>query len=287
MNLDHKFISASGQPLPPLGAKTSWEARQERAAKEAARLRQASQMFEAQFVKIMMGEMRRTVSKGGLIHGGFGEEMFTDVLDQERADVMVKGQGMGISRMLEAQLSQKAYTRPVQFRMNPEPVPQPSSEDGPAMNPAPAAWSTGPVFGPAQALPEEGKNSFAGPNKTASPMWQRMQTLVEQVLPAQSESLAAQDYRWPVDGDISSPFGLRRHPVLRITRLHRGIDIKAPHGEPIQATRGGKVIFAGGKGQLGQAIIVEHSDGSQAVYGHCSRLLAREGQTVLQGQSIA
>jgi murein DD-endopeptidase MepM/ murein hydrolase activator NlpD len=94
-------------------------------------------------------------------------------------------------------------------------------------------------------------------------------------------------YTWPVEAELSSAFGPRFHPILRTVRPHQGIDLKAAYGVPVQAAAYGKVIFAGERGGLGRAIVMEHPDGSQTVYGHCSRLQVREGQEVLPGQVIA
>jgi murein DD-endopeptidase MepM/ murein hydrolase activator NlpD len=235
-------------------------------------------MFEAQFVKMMMGEMRRTLGKGSLIDGGFGEEMFTDVLDQERADVIVKGRGIGIGRMLEAQLTNKTYRRPIQFKM---PEPEPAAAESEERTSAVAAETPRPQ--PLAAEPEE---QPARQSQTGSLLWNRINALAEQ---ARGQTRPAQEaaYVWPVEGDISSAFGARLHPILKTVRPHQGIDLKAAYGTPIQAAASGTVIFAGERGELGRTIIVEHSDRSRAIYGHCSRLLAREGQEVLQGQSIA
>jgi murein DD-endopeptidase MepM/ murein hydrolase activator NlpD len=270
--------------LPPSGARASWEAGQQQTAREAARLREASQMFEAQFVKMMLGEMRRTVSQNGLINGGFGEEMFTDVLDQERAEVIVKGRGIGLSQMLEEQLSHKFSPRPVQFRM-PAPAAEKEPEEAQASSSAPAV---SPALSAAVPLEDS-----ARPRQSANPVWNKLKELMAQAEEAAGEAAAEEAgasgaaYIWPVSGDISSAFGLRTHPVLKTMRQHNGIDLKAAYGTPIQAAAGGTVIFAGQRGQLGQTVIVQHQDGSRSVYGHCSGLLAREGQEVFQGQVIA
>jgi murein DD-endopeptidase MepM/ murein hydrolase activator NlpD len=93
----------------------------------------------------------------------------------------------------------------------------------------------------------------------------------------------------PSDGHLSSLFSRnRRHPVLRITRPHKGIDIAAPVGEPILAPAKGTVVFSGTRaGGYGRTIEIDHGYGYVTRFAHCSRLLVREGDTVERGQVIA
>jgi murein DD-endopeptidase MepM/ murein hydrolase activator NlpD len=70
-------------------------------------------------------------------------------------------------------------------------------------------------------------------------------------------------------------------------RVHEGLDIHAPVGTTIVATRGGKVIFAGPRGSgWGNIVFIEHSDSSTAVYAHLQKWLVKAGQQVETGQPI-
>jgi murein DD-endopeptidase MepM/ murein hydrolase activator NlpD len=93
----------------------------------------------------------------------------------------------------------------------------------------------------------------------------------------------------PSSGHLSSLFSPnRRHPVLRITRPHQGIDIAAPVGEPILAPAKGKVIFAGNRtGGYGLTVEIDHGYGYITRFAHASRILVRVGETVDRGQTIA
>jgi murein DD-endopeptidase MepM/ murein hydrolase activator NlpD len=93
----------------------------------------------------------------------------------------------------------------------------------------------------------------------------------------------------PSSGHLSSLFSPnRRHPVLRITRPHQGIDIAAPVGEPILAPAKGKVIFAGNRtGGYGLTVELDHGFGYVTRFAHASRILVRQGETVERGQTIA
>lgn len=86
--------------------------------------------------------------------------------------------------------------------------------------------------------------------------------------------------RLPVAGRISSRFGKRTDPIHRHTRQHNGLDIAAPTGTDIRPVRGGRVVFAGERGGLGNAVIIDHGDGWRSIYGHCDRLNVTEGQRV-------
>lgn len=85
---------------------------------------------------------------------------------------------------------------------------------------------------------------------------------------------------WPVPGPVVSPFGQRFHPILHIWRLHAGIDISAPEGEPVHAPASGVVTRAGGEGDCGYSITLEHAADLRTRYCHLSRILVSSGQRV-------
>jgi len=85
---------------------------------------------------------------------------------------------------------------------------------------------------------------------------------------------------WPLSGPITSPFG------PRWGRMHTGIDIAGPYGAPIRAAKAGTVILAGSDGGYGNATIIDHGGGFSTLYGHQSRIVVSDGQTVSQGQVI-
>lgn len=103
------------------------------------------------------------------------------------------------------------------------------------------------------------------------------------------ERLAATPTIAPANGHLSSLFsGTRFHPVLRISRPHKGIDIAARTGEPILAAARGTVRFAGNKGNgYGNMVEIDHGYGYVTRYAHASRLLVRNGQQVARGDLIA
>jgi len=87
---------------------------------------------------------------------------------------------------------------------------------------------------------------------------------------------------WPVDGRLSSRFGLRRN------HHHDGVDISAPRGTPVYAAASGRVIHADASlSGYGKMVIIKHGDRYSTVYAHNDRLLVKVGQFVEQGERIA
>ena len=93
----------------------------------------------------------------------------------------------------------------------------------------------------------------------------------------------------PIDGArLSSRYGMRRHPILGYSRMHRGLDFAAPTGTPIMAAGDGIVEFAGRKGNYGNYIRIRHPNEYHTVYAHLSRFASgvRRGARVKQGKTI-
>ncbi|TZG29151.1 M23 family metallopeptidase [Sphingomonas montanisoli] len=90
----------------------------------------------------------------------------------------------------------------------------------------------------------------------------------------------------PVQGYMTSSFGMRRHPILGFSRMHQGMDFGAPMGAPIVAATDGVVAFAGRHGGHGNYVRLNHSGGIATGYAHMSRIIARQGERVRQGQLI-
>ncbi len=85
---------------------------------------------------------------------------------------------------------------------------------------------------------------------------------------------------WPVQGVLTSPFG------MRWGRMHEGIDIGAPTGTPIYAAAAGTVNYAGWEGGYGNLTLIDHGNGLATAYGHQSQLAVATGQVVTRGQVI-
>jgi murein DD-endopeptidase MepM/ murein hydrolase activator NlpD len=93
----------------------------------------------------------------------------------------------------------------------------------------------------------------------------------------------------PINGArLSSGFGMRRHPILGYSRMHRGTDFAAPIGTPILAAGEGTVVRAGPFSSFGNYVRIRHANGYETAYAHMSRFArgVRAGTRVRQGQII-
>ncbi|WP_082701063.1 M23 family metallopeptidase [Erythrobacter sp. YT30] len=90
----------------------------------------------------------------------------------------------------------------------------------------------------------------------------------------------------PVNGPISSRYGMRRHPILGYRRMHAGQDYRARSGTPIVAVSDGRVVGAGRMGGCGIAVRVNHGGGLETRSCHMSRMAVRRGEQVRRGQVI-
>ena len=93
----------------------------------------------------------------------------------------------------------------------------------------------------------------------------------------------------PADAKITSGFGMRFHPILRVRRMHAGIDMLAPIGTPVHATGDGVIKKRGENSGLGKFIEVHHpATGYTTVYGHLSSIPKeiRVGKKVQRGEMI-
>ncbi|MCL2408552.1 MAG: peptidoglycan DD-metalloendopeptidase family protein [Oscillospiraceae bacterium] len=97
---------------------------------------------------------------------------------------------------------------------------------------------------------------------------------------------------WPVAGtnrsNVTSPFGVRRHPVFGTNRMHNGIDIGAPHGRNVFAADSGSVIISRHNASFGNYIVIAHGGDNRmtTLYAHLSTRSVSVGDTVSRGQVI-
>jgi murein DD-endopeptidase MepM/ murein hydrolase activator NlpD len=112
----------------------------------------------------------------------------------------------------------------------------------------------------------------------------RAAQLAGEVLPP--EEGAPGTLLWPVSGPITSPFGMRMHPVYGRPIVHQGIDIAANQGTTIAAAAAGRIIVASYQGDCGNMIAIDHHGGLSTMYCHLSQIFVGVGQDVERGQAI-
>ncbi|MFN3201812.1 MAG: peptidoglycan DD-metalloendopeptidase family protein [Bradymonadia bacterium] len=224
-------------------------------------LKAAAAQFEALMMHQMLKSMRQTVQLGEGQGGGnepsFARKMYTELLDEEYAQIAGKQGGLGLAELIVSQLG---------------------GDSAPAMGAKLPAQRIGPnPMGP--QVPASSVEVASAAKKTAgarpvqlgedSPYVHRGQTMT-----------------MPATGRLSSHFGPRRlHGGPK--RHHKGLDIAAPTGRPIGAALPGKVAFAGTLKGYGKVVYLDHGDGLTTRYAHASALEVKAGDEVAQGQTIA
>ena len=91
---------------------------------------------------------------------------------------------------------------------------------------------------------------------------------------------------YPVEGDISSPYGKRDNPISGELTFHSGVDISATPGMPIRATADGVVSYSGWTQSSGNVVLVEHGCGFSTAYAHNRSNVVKVGQRVKRGETV-
>lgn len=94
-------------------------------------------------------------------------------------------------------------------------------------------------------------------------------------------------FRLPVEGRITSKYGLRHDPIDGRLRHHSGIDIAMPEGTPVSSAAPGRVVFSGFSSGYGNCVIIEHDNGLTSLYAHNSLNLVKTGDFVDKNKVIA
>lgn len=95
------------------------------------------------------------------------------------------------------------------------------------------------------------------------------------------------EYVSPVSAETSSGFGYRMHPLENTTKFHYGTDFAADSGDDIVCFAEGIVTVVDEDDSYGKHIRIEHKDGYESLYAHCSKVYVSTGQYVQPGEKIA
>ena len=93
-------------------------------------------------------------------------------------------------------------------------------------------------------------------------------------------------FRWPVGGPVTSRFGPRFHPILKVNKNHTGIDIAAARGTAVESSASGYVILAGWVGGYGKCIVIDHGGYWSTLYAHLDSISVVINSAVAQGSEI-
>jgi len=91
----------------------------------------------------------------------------------------------------------------------------------------------------------------------------------------------------PCSGTMENDFGMRMHPILKIMRMHNGIDIITDVGTNVFAPGSGMVDFVGWRSGYGLTLEIDHGFGYRTLYGHLKAIDVKEGEHIIRGDLIA
>lgn len=275
---------------------------------EEKKLQEACEGFEAVFIGQLLKEMRKTVPKDGLLTSKY-EEQYVSMFDEELSKTLTRQGGIGLTSFMKQQLAARASGKdqapaPQEggLRMSAQerqafplggkaarglrdsglkPLKGPGAPAGPDVILAADAVRPGSLTGPNAPVSMHSHQPPAG--SIAGTPSQHAGLPGANYLTGKDALLAAQ----PLEGEVTSEFGWRKDPFTGRRAWHGGMDIAAPEGTPIRATRDGIVSFAGRKGGYGNLVVVDHGGGVSSYYGHNKANNVAEGQAVRAGQVIA
>jgi len=90
----------------------------------------------------------------------------------------------------------------------------------------------------------------------------------------------------PVPGEVSSAYGLKRYFNDQARNPHRGLDLRAALGDPVQAVAPGQIMLVADHYYGGRSVFLDHGLGVYSVYMHLSEITVRQGEMVEAGQVI-
>ena len=90
----------------------------------------------------------------------------------------------------------------------------------------------------------------------------------------------------PTTGNFGDRFGMRRHPIIKIRRMHNGVDFLTYYNTPVYAPGGGIIEYVGRNGGFGKMIIINHGHGYKTRYAHLNKFKVKKGQKVKRGDLI-
>lgn len=210
--------------------------------------RQTATQFEGMFLTQLTAALNpKSDDEEDNVFSSTGGDMYKQMFSEQVAKIMADNGGIGLADTIMRHLQEKASARTETMER-------------------------------AAAVVQAVKQETAAAPKTTMP---------SEVLRAEIRQTGEPALQLPLQGRITSEFGLRNDPINGRQRQHHGVDIAAPVGTPIGAAAAGTVVFAGRRGGYGNTIIVEQADGKQTLYGHADQLLAKVGDQIAIGQTIA
>jgi murein DD-endopeptidase MepM/ murein hydrolase activator NlpD len=239
-----------------------------RGRKDPEAMQAVAKELEALFAYEMIKAMRET---SDMKEGGFGKDTYMSLFDMELAKVFAD-RGLGLKEMLFKGLNKQAKGN------DESPVTHNEMKTGIRETESRSQKPEDRIQGSQVRRDEKRITSTERNVPVAPPM---------PIPNPQPQTPDLFDPQMPVDGHISSKFGMRKHPINGNHRFHYGMDIAAPEGTEIYPYREGKVIFSGDQPGYGNTVIIDHGDGHISKYAHNRVNLVKNGDRVDEGTVIA
>lgn len=217
-----------------------------RGRKDPEAIRAVAREMETLFAHELIKAMRQTV-KPASGDAGFGRDTYMSMFDMELARIL-SDRGLGLQDLMI-----NGMTRQVRNGTPSVPVQQEQPAAGPEVRKVSAT------------VPASGAGAAPSVQVAAEP-------ITEADL--------------PVNGVISSKYGMRKHPVYGDFRFHRGLDIAAPLGSEIHPIGRGTVTFSGTKPGYGNIVIIDHGNGMISQYAHNKVNMVKAGDVVDESSVI-
>ncbi|HEY6804697.1 MAG TPA: peptidoglycan DD-metalloendopeptidase family protein [Pyrinomonadaceae bacterium] len=279
-----------------------------RPAKDEAAVRQMAMEFESLLLNQLTSTLNKTDDEDGnglFSDSGGGLSMSRQLFSEQLSKTLSQSGGIGLADLIMSQVAQnKSATKPNQASplsamrelRNSESVSSRGSgridqgiTNADSAAPAPTE-STGRFITSEAALATRPRRVHPVRTEVVRPTTEVSEGPRSVVSVAKAPEIHRSSFvslRLPFRGAIRSVFGPRRDPINGRPRFHKGIDIAAPFGAPIQAAAAGRVVFAGPNKGYGNMVMIEHADGRRTLYAHAEALYVKVGATVAAGQTIA
>jgi murein DD-endopeptidase MepM/ murein hydrolase activator NlpD len=156
---------------------------------------------------------------------------------------------------------------------------------GPVGTAEPEATPAGPA--PASEQNVAGLSGRLGSLETEASRQEQSLRELQEYFDDQRSLLASTPSLWPSRGWVTSDFGTRLDPYSAERKMHEGLDIATPHGQPVVTPSDGVVVFNGVEGGYGKVLVLDHGYGVKTRYGHLSEVFVRLGDRVKRGDKVA
>lgn len=233
--------------------------------KDPEALQAAAKELEALFAYEMIKAMRGTTAE---TKGGFGKDAYMSLFDTELSR-LIADRGLGLKDLLLRGLNRQAGKGQGETRVQGFKGSGVQEKISGTQNTETVGYE---IRNSDQNITVKGQETALEIPLTLDPSNPRT--------PSQEPSI-------PVDGVVSSKFGMRKHPLYGDRRFHYGIDIAAPVGTEVYPYQGGKVVFSGEQAGYGKSIVIDHGNGYVTTYAHNRINLVKAGDLVDEDTVIA